>query len=601
MGNLRRGQRGQALLLTTLSLFAMCGLMGLAVDLGYGYWVKKHAQTAVDAAALSTAYQAYANIGAAKAFPSSYTNAIAACPETGITALSNGCEYAQSDGFTAGGHSSRQNVTMISGVSSAPPTVPGVTADFWVTVRATETIPQLFSSLLGNTSSLSAARATAAVIPVIVNGNFIALDRSGDGLGSDITLKGHGDITAGQGIVVANNDTSGISTNGATSLVGPITQLYGSPAPTTPGACNTGTCTFQTQVDGTQFQDPMAGLGQPPLPSAPLNTYVVVGGDLSSSPIFQLTGTTNVANQATNYGGGGSPTLPSGNYVAASWAPGCGPGKCSSVNLSGNPLTISNAVTFSGSAFGTYMFYGGLSISSGSTLNMGAGEFVVVGGLTDDGILNNAAASGSAGQIIISTGTSGAVQGSFPNLTNTAAGNLYPGLITQLNSNQLLASMGSADDLAFAQTTLFKSADGTSDPSGLNPGGSGFPTSGTLTNPTGADISQFGGVVFWQDQANSAIAYTSSGNISGGVNSPNFTSYPTQPNINFHAQGDASMIGVFYQPRGASITSIGHGNTGDISGNLTIITGQFESNGGGGLNLSPIPIPLKKRIIALIE
>jgi Flp pilus assembly protein TadG len=58
MMKLRSGERGQALLLVTLSLFAMCGLLGLAVDLGWSYFIQKSAQNAADSAALSAAYQA---------------------------------------------------------------------------------------------------------------------------------------------------------------------------------------------------------------------------------------------------------------------------------------------------------------------------------------------------------------------------------------------------------------------------------------------------------------------------------------------------------------------------------------------------------------
>ncbi len=61
------------------------------------------------------------------------------------------------------------------------------------------------------------------------------------------------------------------------------------------------------------------------------------------------------------------------------------------------------------------------------------------------------------------------------------------------------------------------------------------------------------------------------------------------------------MDGIFYQPRGAGLTSIGHGNSGDISGNLQIITGWFHSNGGGGLDLNTPTVPLKRRIVALLE
>src|SRR5271166_5938029 len=91
-------RRGQALLLVTLSLFAMCGLLGLAVDLGWSYFIKKSAQDAADSAALAVAHQALANVGyIASSGYSDYST-------TGLL-------YAQQNGFTPGGNGGRQNVT----------------------------------------------------------------------------------------------------------------------------------------------------------------------------------------------------------------------------------------------------------------------------------------------------------------------------------------------------------------------------------------------------------------------------------------------------------------------------------------------------------
>ena len=46
-----------------MSLFAMCGLLGLAIDLGWSYFVKKSAQNAADAGALAAAYAALSGAG----------------------------------------------------------------------------------------------------------------------------------------------------------------------------------------------------------------------------------------------------------------------------------------------------------------------------------------------------------------------------------------------------------------------------------------------------------------------------------------------------------------------------------------------------------
>src|SRR6266571_4575679 len=56
--NLRAASGGQAIVLVTLALFAMAGLMGLAVDLGWSFYLKKQAQSSADAAALSAVQEA---------------------------------------------------------------------------------------------------------------------------------------------------------------------------------------------------------------------------------------------------------------------------------------------------------------------------------------------------------------------------------------------------------------------------------------------------------------------------------------------------------------------------------------------------------------
>ena len=40
---MRRATRGQALLMVTIALIAMCGILGLAIDLGWEFYVHKTA------------------------------------------------------------------------------------------------------------------------------------------------------------------------------------------------------------------------------------------------------------------------------------------------------------------------------------------------------------------------------------------------------------------------------------------------------------------------------------------------------------------------------------------------------------------------------
>ena len=53
MNRRKKTSGGQAIVMVTLSLMAMTGMMGLAVDLGWSFFVKKEAQAAADGAALA--------------------------------------------------------------------------------------------------------------------------------------------------------------------------------------------------------------------------------------------------------------------------------------------------------------------------------------------------------------------------------------------------------------------------------------------------------------------------------------------------------------------------------------------------------------------
>jgi putative Flp pilus-assembly TadE/G-like protein len=616
MFKLRGGRRGQALLMVTLALFAMGGLMGLAVDLGWSYFVKKSAQSAADAAALGAAYQALATIGNGT-YPGSYAQTLSSCPETGVANLSNGCLYAQQNGFTHNGHSNRQDVTLESGVGTTPadctlpaPTAPCVTANYWVTARVVETIPQLFSALLGNTNGISSARATAAIIPVVVNGALWTLDRANDpgnpnGAGVDIVLKGHDTIVAPAGVVTASNTNQYLNMNGNTMITASLTAM--SPAPN-PGSGHL-TGGFQDMPEGPQFLDPMQGLGQPPLPGSAITTYGVPGGNIANG-VFTMDSSGTLTTQVSG-------NLPPGNYVPilCGGTTTCQNGMTATADTGkkGNSpgIIVNGTATFSGSGFGTYIFYGGLSVNG--TMNVGAGEFVVAGGMNvgKNATITDPSSGTDAGQVFVLTGSSNhTFSGSYPNYSNNSNNDLYPGLITQINSNQLIATMATSGNLAFEPLTT-QTGLGNQDsvaPSGINPGQNDV-------NNVPSSLVNFAGVVFWQDQANSYIKYTSNGFIdttscgSGhSIDSPCTnsqstydTSLATSTDMHLQAAGVLGMKGIIYQPRGASVSIGGQGTGTGITGAIQLITGSVESNGGGTINLTQPPIPLTIKIATLIE
>jgi hypothetical protein len=355
-------------------------------------------------------------------------------------------------------------------------------------------------------------------------------------------------------------------------------------------------------VDGPQFLDPMRGYGQPPLPGSVLPTYAVINGDMSgASGIYQFIANSNVVDTTQPV-----PVGRSGNYVSGMLL-----GPCSTCFVTPGPqLQINSTVTFNAAPFGYYFFYGGLNVTASGKMIMAAGEYVFVGGGNGGGTLTTASTAamdggGSPGAIIILTGASGPFTVD-PN-TNIATGpaDLYPGLLTQINSNKLTAVLAGNGQFAFAPTTLLAPLDQT-------PVTSLDPTSSALP-PT---LVPFGGIVMWQDQANSAIMYTTPANTppnlpgSGYVDifncgshtmaspctktlqNPNFS-----PGINVQTQYALGFNGTIYQPRGAWI-NVGPGTLG---GPMQVITGSVAGNPGSAMSLQPPTIPLRRRIVALIE
>src|SRR5579871_5282312 len=103
--NRRKNSGGQAIVLVTLGLLAMCGMMGLAVDMGWSFFVHKQAQTAADAAALGAVEEAFVKISGGGTAISEFTCAAGAAISVKCTAqescskvvgtgtnLENGCQ-----------------------------------------------------------------------------------------------------------------------------------------------------------------------------------------------------------------------------------------------------------------------------------------------------------------------------------------------------------------------------------------------------------------------------------------------------------------------------------------------------------------------------
>ena len=230
-----RSQRGQAAIFATLSLSLVFGSMGLAVDLGWGYFLKQRVQTAADAAATA---------GAVYALTHNDTCATVSCGTaltcTGITSpptssLNAGCLYATADGPPV------LTASMIENDSTAlPSTLKGVAPTIWVKATVSSSNRNLFFGLSGFGTASITASAIAGIPAVPAASCIYALDPNASGA---LTVKGTATLSATNcPVYVDSNSSSALvktgsgSISGTVDIVGNYSQVGSgtiSPAPST--------------------------------------------------------------------------------------------------------------------------------------------------------------------------------------------------------------------------------------------------------------------------------------------------------------------------------------------------------------------------------
>jgi hypothetical protein len=166
----RTPRRGQALLMTTISLAVVFGTVGLAVDVGWAYYRREAAQAAADAAAMAAVRAALIDspsgisCGVNSVWCGSPGGTATDCPATAPTSagstFDNACMMAAANGFTTSG---RRRVSVQANNTSSAPTVSGVTTNYWAVVKVTDSPSGFFGALTGSAFQ-STARATAAVM-----------------------------------------------------------------------------------------------------------------------------------------------------------------------------------------------------------------------------------------------------------------------------------------------------------------------------------------------------------------------------------------------------------------------------------------------------
>jgi len=603
----RNSENGQAIVMVVLALFAMCGVLGLAVDFGWAYFVKRAAQGAADTAAIAAAEERRRITGFSGPYPCLNggtcrdDSAPYVClPSVGsIPAdnLDNACLYARQNGFEEAG---KQRVRISEGADGAPPTLPGVTLQYWATVRVTESVPQLFAAITGNPIATVSARATAGIYQGRLRGSIILLNRnndvaewgSGNPTGVNLEVQGSPSVTAGGGIFMASgcagagcpgNAYAGTLQGNSATVTAPFTSIRGTGDVSISGGNQTrwNATPVNGAQEGPEFQDPTRRLTQPPVSDAGLSNCPIDGGTLepvTSGGTLNL-GPGNYYSVVTNNRGEKIPTgLP--------------------IKFTGNINFRSQGSCLQGqgnaAAFGTYVIYGGLETKSGNgttSLTFEPGAIVLAGVAPKN--------NGDANPLFdLSVGGSGfSLTGPGP----SSAGNLfvftdknYPGLTNPIRQDPGLANLkqGYSGFKSGGNQNVSFTLDG------LNENGAGIPP----------ELKAYNSAVLWQDRRNSSVAYKPDGDYDCTSPFLNCTKSNAQQAADgmtdgsqnlFIAAGASTVIrGMIYQPRGAWATV--QASPG-LSAALQIVTGAMKVQGSGTVNLQPVTSALPLSIVGLVE
>jgi hypothetical protein len=574
----RNKQNGQALVATTVGLVLIGGMLGLVVDLGWGYYIKKTAQAAADAAALASVQAALELSGQAGPFTCGSLPCVDAwpCPAPPPAPpadnLGTACLYSLTNGFEQGGAGGRQAVTLTSGIGT-PPTRAGLTADYWVTARVSERIPQLFSAILGNFEGGAAARATAAIVDTPVIGSLILINRQNDagpvGTGILLSAGGGAAVNGAMGILLASSSARAGDIKGSVTVTAPFTYIRGNGGVSTGGSASWTAPPQNGFGDGSYFKDPMRGKGQPPAPSG-LPSFEIMNGTIAGSADED------------------DPTiLQPGNYYAVRRTP------LGEIIATGDPIRVTGHVVFSNGVgeFGDYVFFGGLHFTSTHTVaTFEPGRYILAGAKGNPGTLfrfENGVTLQDATPLVGGQSVPNTDAGELFILTDSR----YPGL----EIPSLVQPVADLLNFGVADLQAGNNSSSVINLHGLNRNHPNLPEA----------LKPFAPAVLWQDQRNSRVLYTADGQVdisSCGAGRTLDNPCPGAGNnaVGMHLQASPNtfLYGAIYQPRGTWLTLQG---SGEVSAPLQLITGSLDVQGGPEITLIGLSDPLMRKTVALVE
>jgi Flp pilus assembly protein TadG len=373
-------EEGQALLMVTLGISFLLGVLGLVVDVGYGYYVKQVAQAAADSAVLAAVAAAAPSSGAcgtAVLCNSTPTNCSANPTNPPATNFDSACLYAKANGFT---NSSAQTVTISSGTGT-PPSAPGVSTTYWVTVTASQQQYLGFLSALGLHGGLIAAQATGAVNAAAGAGGCIYVL---DPTGSALNVSGSANISSDCGIYVDSSASNAFVSSGGAKTTASAVDIVGNVN------ISGGSTVTPTPTTGVSpVADPLANL-PPPVFSG---CHGGIGKSISATT---ATLSPDVYCGGITVSGGAHVTFNPGQYILNGGG----------LNVSGNSIVSGAGVFFYNTSYG-YSF-GPIIISGGTGVTLTApasGTYQGILFFQDRTIFASAASTFSGGSLANVSGT----------------------------------------------------------------------------------------------------------------------------------------------------------------------------------------------------
>jgi hypothetical protein len=342
----RKRQAGQTIIMASLGIVFLIGILGLVVDIGYGYYIKQVAQAAADSAVMAGAAFANANgsicDGTVVLCPSGGSTCPASPTSPPVTNFDAACLYAKANGFPSTGN---QTVKIYGGTGSQSGS--GVSGgNYWMSVTATQTMPLGFLSVIGAQSATISASASSTNFSLGSAGGCIyVLDTNG---GPAFNAPGTSGLTSNCGIYVNSSATNAFRVQGNATITAGTIKVVG-----TSSISNNATVTPTPTNGVSAVSDPFEHLGSPTVSGCDVTGYQLSGGTATLSPGTYCNGIKI---------SGGTVTLNSGVYVLR----GIG------LQLSGNGTVINGSgVMFYNTGDSTYPA-GTFTLGSGVTTNLSA-------------------------------------------------------------------------------------------------------------------------------------------------------------------------------------------------------------------------------------